>query len=40
MCKAVTEEDSAKAVEGKRGDSLSGCFSLGVMERMKSWGVM
>lgn len=23
-----------------KSDSLSGCFSFGVMERMKSWGVM
>lgn len=32
--------DGAKLVEAKGEDSLSGCFSLGVMERMKSWGVM
>lgn len=34
----VTNE--VEVAEREVGDSLSGCFSLGVMERIKSWGVM
>lgn len=31
---------SIMKVAERKGNSLSGCFSLGVMERIKSWGVM